>query len=340
MSGQKSVNTLLAAGRYYFSGRTTFLELSIFFLTMWLIFGFDSGVAGSFGNEPIGMGFHWSMLAQMTLTIYILMVNFHVNGLTSFKQFASELKRDLSHIFRWSKKHVKQGKIEYLTINSYMGSFRALFLSVCTAFIGLFTFEIFWSIFYNYFQFGDIWFPIYYFSGTGIGMWRNFAILFLCIYCYIIAVRFLPPNAIIRTYWVMKNIVKGPYNGIYVNNIMRVPNTYKLKHNIKYGSLYLLLGFLAFGIWINTPQDPNLIKYYDTSSDITEQDGIIFAIRDKFPQTIYTYYDSSYLENYNVGNIGSYWVDDWYIHFLNIFTKTLFFMGVGGFIMVKVSKNE
>lgn len=307
---------------------------------MWLIFGFDSGVAGSLGNEPIGMGFHWSMLAQMTLTIYILMINFHVNGLTSFKQFKIELKRDLSHVFRWSKKHVRKGKIEYLTLNSYMGSLRALFLSFIIAFIGLFAFEIPWSMFYNYFQFGDPWFPIYYFTGSGIGMWRNFVIFFLCIYCYVIASRYLPPNAIIRTYWVIKNIVKGPYNDIYINNVMRVPKTYKLKHNIKYSSLFLLLGFLCFAVWINTPQDNNLTQHYDTGTKFLTSEIKISPIKELFPQTIYTFYDFPEKSYYVVDNIGSYWVDDWYVHFLNILTKTLFFMGVGGFFMVKVSKNE
>ena len=330
---------LVRAGRYYYSGRTTFLELSIFFLAAWVFFGFDSGIAGSIGAGPIGMGFHWSTLLSITLSIYIMLINYHVNGLNTLTHLKNEFRRDLKYVFRWTKKSRKKGNNEYSLIESNLGSFRARFLSVCVAVIGLFVFELPWSWLYNWFQFGDIWFPIYYLVGEGVGLYRNFVLLFGALYVFVLIVYILPTNIMYKLYFVIRYI---RHINFKVVSVMLLQKTnYKISYRLKGGLIILLVGCLCFGVWIMSPQDLNLERHYDDSHILNyTSPEFILPQKTGFPQTIYTYYNSSYLESYTMDNIGAYWVNDNWIHFLNVLTKTVFFIGITYMFAGKVDKKN
>ncbi len=308
---------------------------------MWAGFGFDSGISGSFWDEPKGMGIHWSTLAQMCLMIYVLMVSFHVNGLKSFKQFYIELKRDFKYIFRWRKKPVSRGQKEYRGFKSHLGSFRALFISFCASLFALFLFEIPWTIFYNYFQFNDIWFPIYYYSGEGIGMFRNFVLLIMPIWCIYFAFK-LPSNTIMKLYY----SIQIRFDKYSLNQIWYNPPGYKIRFNkIYWSSMVIMLAVLSFGLWIDSPQSDDLTRYYATEpeyvyEDLLNMDNWTFPIRDKFPQTIYTFYVVSQNTPYTLNDIGSYWLYDDVTHFWNVLTKTLFFLAVTMFFIIEVKERK
>ena len=103
---------------FYQVGRSDFLFLSLAASVGWIVFGWDGTVEQLFGGS-YGSGIHWSTIQTVTLFFYLLALNFHVGGLTSFRQVGREALFDLRTIWidiivlsRWARRMKPMASME------------------------------------------------------------------------------------------------------------------------------------------------------------------------------------------------------------------------------------
>lgn len=318
----------------YFKGRITGLEFTIIFTVAWVIFGFDSTLEGSLDpSKSIGLGFHWSTLQTLFLFFYLGMLNFNVGGLKSLHQLKWEVKRDLRYVFRLRPERKMLNSIDqwrYMWPQSRyyeFGPLRGLICSFSIAMIGLGAFDIPWAFLYNYFQFGDLMWPIYRLDG-GVLIFRNFGVTLGVLYLYIYALK-APPNLI-------KKILE--FQSFSEFNI---PSRFKVKLRLDgYALGLLILTALVWGFWIYNPNRMGILFVAELDGNLVLSSEVggpwIFPSQTLFPQTTYTYYNVSRGEIYSGKNMGGWWQDDPPVHALNLLAKYLTFATVGYIMMVKV----
>jgi hypothetical protein len=289
----------------YFGLRIIFLVSSIIFSLLWLAYGFDSVIEEIFVPSEKGLGVHLSTFQTASLFIYISMINFHVNGLTSVRQLFGEIRHDIRGLFGFRVGSLRK---EYSKRNSYVGSFRASVYSCSMALSLIFVFEFPYVFFLNYFHFGSWLWPVYMFEpvmGFSLSFYRN---MILLIFPMFLAV------------WLL----------IY-------PMKWRVKYRLNFNLLFLLL-IMVFSwqqwilydseVEIKTPDNMGL----DLSTDW------VFPEQKLFPQTVYVYFDSPSDEYYMRDNMVGWHQYDWPVHFLNVLTKYMVFLSVGYIFMVRIEK--
>lgn len=302
----------------YFAIRTVFLPTSIFCLSMWVIFGYDSTVGYTQGvlmdllglprgeglEMSYGMGIHWSTLFMLSLVMYALMLNFQ-RGDLSLRSFYDEFRKDVRRFHVFSKDKIKKEHDTFVVDGMRASCFCLL---VCIGIV--FFYEVPWVFAYNYFHFGDLFFPVY--KGVLIYGENEMMIGDLNVYFY--------RNTVFTAYLLVLPIlmmvqasekVQGKRKRLYRMTIRN-------KRNI--GVLFVI----ALSVWL-------FWFYYPLPHEQP------YSVH--FPQTCYTeYYNVTKGDFYTKEQLGGFYVNDDAVHTVNVISKLTMFALLGYLYMPKVKR--
>ena len=334
----------------YFSTRNVSLVMVLISTILWIIYGFDSTVESTFiGKSAYGYGLHWSTVQTLFLAIYVSVVNLQVGGFKSFKQAGEEIWKDLETIeiqmmilgdliqgrFRSAKTTWIVLRGEYLEYTS-VDPARGVFFSFAFGLVAALLFEMIWVPIYDWTNFGNWAWPVYYFGNPLLGnpllgpiFARNVFMLAICL--------------------VFGSIL------LYLALDGEIPNL-KQRFSIKWRFdlawvFVLMIAGGMWGIWVFMPHsktDPTQV--FANPASIQSFHGVtayqlnhttwIFPNQSYFPQTEYTFYNaSSYLKTYASNEIYGFYAPNLSIHLVNVLTKYATFAAVCYPVLVKVGKN-
>ena len=298
------------------SARLVFLTASIIFILFWIIYGFDSVVENIYNEytpQTYGIGFHWSTLHAIILSMYVTTINLQTGGISSLKHLYYEILLDLKCvIWDWNawefnlSRRVMKG-ISYPGINAFWsGIFPGLMYSIFVAVLALFVFEFPYVLLLNWYQYGSWMFPVYQYNvvgGISTTLFRNIVLL-------------LFPLA-----W----CIVTPYSF-----------GYRFRYRLDKTALFLSVICVSFFlVWIIMPHADYVSE--TEINNMLEGPIIIYPIQDKFPQTTYIYLNTSGVHDRN--DIDGFWVNDPPVHAVNVLTKYQVFILVGYILCVKVERH-
>jgi hypothetical protein len=317
----------------YFSARLWALSLSLVGLAAWLYTGFNIVE----GGVPV-IGIQWSTFATFSFFFWLLMANFQ-NGISSFADLKAALKDDIRYLARaarerphfWRSWITGDGKfadfwarierrvdvawisVDWVVREQYpqkgnvksLGAFTAALL-VCMS--ATFLFEAIWVPLYDYFQFGSVFWPVYFASVMPPVIIRNVGL-------------FIMPLAIV---WVLFSI--------------------KDWFPVQYRANGQWLGILAvcagmWLTWIAFPHSAFPISQldYGTANQVigplaktfNPMDCYIYPSQALFPQNTYTFYPCALAgQSYTPPQILGFFDSDPFVHLVNVLTKFVTFAAV------------
>ncbi len=267
----------------------------------WAFLGYDSTIATLYDRKFYGLGVHFSTLQAMAGLFYILIINIHVGGLRSWGQLSREIKGDLRILVKWNFKEERENYKKRITWR-HVSPFQAVIFSGLAVMFASFVFEIPYIFALNYFHFQDLLFPIYQLAGGDLTFlfWRNLLI-------FILPISFI---------------------------FFIFPGMYKLKLRTDHLYVFTILVFLILGwmLWIYAPTNTNLVAIAYQVNYTQDLNGVWMPQVNKgFPQTTYLFYEL----RGNEREVKGFWIQDDYIHTLNILTKYLSFALIGFIFSVK-----
>lgn len=267
------------------------LGITLVSLGIWSITGFNIVE----GAVPF-IGIQWSTFATFSFFFYLLMVNFQVGGLRSFKQLGGGMAMDLHFMTTLKRREYPK---EFV-----VNPWRAVIMSVLACVSALFLFEVIWVFLYDGLQFGSVMWPVYFavtpFPGVLV---RNVGL-------------FVMPLVL---FWMLLDL------GL---------NEVRLKFRLDYFALSF--GFLAVAFWAGWVAFPhqNLNVYLLTNAQIIgPQAGTfslancyVFPAQNFFPQNTYTFYPCAlYGVHYTPPQILGFFDSDPWVHAVNVLTKFVTF---------------
>ena len=279
------------------------MAATIFFTAFWFMVGFDSTFEQLAIPGYEGMGFHISTFQTILLTMYLCMINFHVNGIKSLKHLLKEISKDFQ-----SFHHPFRSRKEYAEIKPPMESLRALMISACIGLIAGFTFEIPYIYLFNYLHFGDFLFPVYMYDPTFLSgvFWRNHLVFVL---------------ALGYALW-----------------LLHYPRQWKI--NYRFNRKFMALGLASiamFGVWIYYPTGAEIETPESLGLELNQ--SLPFPKQGLFPQNTYIYFNVTGSEPYTEDNMDGFHVEENGLHSVNVIAKYLVFISIGYLFAVRVDEK-
>lgn len=278
--------------------RIVFLSVSLLFLILWIVFGFDSVIDNLFnpGNE-YGVGFHYSTLNAMFLTLYISVINLQVGGLRSVSELVNEVVFDFKCVFAFINRNGLKLREDHASKGYTFHPVLDFMFSACLALLCLFVFEVPYVFMFNYYHYGDLFYPVYAFQG-GMTLARNLMGFFIPLaYCLFIT-RFI----------------------------------YRLKLRAdRFLLIFSLVASILFVAWVVLPGE----QPYMTPQDISlEIEPLTWPAQKFFPQTVYIYLNVTE-GDHDLNDIKGWHGHDDLVHLVNVVAKYMVFISVGYLFSVK-----
>lgn len=261
------------------------------------------------------MGLHWSSVQLFAISIYATFIYFTAK-INNLKSFLKEVKKDITNLFDiWN---FKKNRLEYDKENSW---FLGFIYSCMVGVSGFFIFETFWVFFYNYFQFGDWFYPVY----------RTMIIGDLLSYPLLRNITF--------SFSALIGICIIWFPHIKINGKWKCEYNFRLRKN-KFTLIFIFLALVSWMFWIYYPLNNNSISFNDLDKDkvlmgsnmtiINDYSLYVYPNQDLFPQTCLTFYPIQTLELNRVDNseIFGFYVQDDLVHTTNLIVKYLTVLAV------------
>jgi hypothetical protein len=335
----------------YFSARNIGLALVLVSTAMWAIFGWDSTVEYTLLGEKnaYGYGTHWSTVQTIFLVFYLLALNLQVGGVRSFRQLGAEVKRDfrtfalqgfvILDLLRGKIGKAKEGwsgiRKSYTNYAS-VDPVRGFFFAGGFAFIATVLFELIWVPLYDYFNFGNWAWPVYYFGHLLFGS---------------------PLLGPIFARNVFELSILGVFGAImFYTAVDGEKGNFRRRFSVKwrFDRYALALVVLTASLWIlwvlfphskvDTSQlfvNPASIQsFHGVTQAELQNTQWLMPSQSYFPQTEYTFYNATaYLKTYASNEIYGFYAPNFWIHLVNVVTKYATFAAVCYPAMVKVKRN-
>jgi hypothetical protein len=297
---------------------------------MWLLYGYEGTFEYSTSGKYFGMGIHWSTVLTVGVCMYILTLNLQRGGLRSIGEIWTSFIQDSKRLVTIARHptwfyRVRDDAHEPYVVEPVHAVPFAFYLSLATLFI----FELPYVILLNWFQFGDLLWPIYMVKQSFLGHYmliRN------------ASVAVLPLIGSYIMIWYPSRKVDGGYMPRY---------DWKFRVDWKW---IMILGVtsLCWLTWVYMPSKPPL-----TLNDVVEK-GCVYEKelidvdsynwtmpkQELFPQTVYTFYNLSKGEEYGVEDLFGWWQNDSPVHLVNIITKCMVYASVMYPMLLKVERND
>lgn len=296
------------ASSFFFTARYFSLLFSDAMLVLWIVGGWDSTfgyVASGFNPSSYGMGFHLSTLWFMGIVMWVSLVNLQY-GVKSLGGLGLSFVSD--HVFLgWRR------PFPYAHYRVHWGL--GILYSGALTLLCLFAFENVWVPLYNFFQWGDLLWPVYFYPSM---LSRNIEVL---LFSLVIVVLLLYA-------WLLRG------------------KQFSLRLDA-WALIFVLFAANGWILWMAYPQyaDTSLTALGDLEpSEIHRLEGVeldksrpvLFPRQAEFPQTVYTfYYADTYLKDYADDELFGFYSPDPVLHGLNKAVKALMFLCVAYPLIVR-----
>jgi hypothetical protein len=276
-----------------------FLTLTIFFTVLWFFLGYDSAIdyLMTWNEATKGVGFHISTLQACALIFYISMINLHVEGLKSLRHLWEEIKIDFKVLTKFKIPY--HSKWRYPAKEFKFQAYADFLYSGALALSAIFIFEFPYVFMLNWFQYNDLWFPIYLYNADPISptLIRNVFGLLIPIY------------------------------------LLFYPKFFGYRFKLRVDRFLMLFTLITSIVWIGWIIYPSDIGYKSPDDIDTGFEPTVWPNQKLFPQTIYIYLNTSgYHERHN---LDGWFQEDMVTHTFNIVTKYMVFISVGYLFMVR-----
>lgn len=248
----------------------------------------------------MGYGLHLSSVQNILFVTYFVFLFISCDGIDNLGQLKNEVLKDVkANLYIFNRKKLKNIRWGYTRQDNIKVLYQLCF-SIFVCFFGFFIFEIIWVHLYNFFQFGDWLWPIYYFERfpLNILMLRNYGVIVL---------------SLASIYFIYRFINKGRKTRMRFNSLL-IP--------------LLVISIASWGTWIVMPGPiPTFQYFYDQAikpNSTLVNDPVLYIMPKGlyFKQTVYTVYEAvDYMTSYPSVRPYSLYLPDDFIHFINVFTK-------------------